>query len=259
MFCTQCGAQIDPGDNFCRGCGVRIGRAAEPSAARSSLQPATEPTAPARPAEVGNRRRQMMPLSPPRVGVDGNKTMILAGAVAVVVVAAVGVYFGTDLLREPAPQETKLAKAPVAQTEEPPPRPVTGESKSSGAGSEKSRSSLFEPVPSETPSLASKPAARQSRVKAARQDAPPSDRANRPAAPASMSRRGASPGIYQTLRSTTVFESPSASSRSVASIPGGVRVSVVNTSGDWLEVHSRRGNPPGFIRREDAQFLESVP
>jgi len=30
----------------------------------------------------------------------------------------------------------------------------------------------------------------------------------------------------------------------------------VNAKGDWLEVHSRRGNPPGFIRREDAAFLE---
>jgi hypothetical protein len=43
----------------------------------------------------------------------------------------------------------------------------------------------------------------------------------------------------------------------VANIPGGVRVNVVSASGDWLEVHSRRGNPPGFIRRDDAQFIES--
>ena len=248
MFCTQCGTQIDPGDKFCRGCGVRIGGAAESSAARSSLQAAAEP-ATAKPAEVGNRRQ--MPSSPPRVGVDDNKTMMLAGAGVVVVLLAVGVYLGTELLREPAPQETKVAKTPVAPTEEPPPRSVTGEKKSSGAGSES--------IPSEAPSRASKPAPRESRVKAARQDMPPSNRAKRTPAPASASRGGASPGIYQTLRSTTVFESPSSSSRSVANIPGGVRVSVVNTSGDWLEVHSRRGNPPGFIRREDAQFLESVP
>ncbi|MGE5218193.1 MAG: hypothetical protein ACM3SP_14425 [Chloroflexota bacterium] len=81
------------------------------------------------------------------------------------------------------------------------------------------------------------------------------NRTNRP--PASASRRNANSGIYQTLRSTTLFESPSASSRSVANIPGGVRVNVVSASGDWLEVHSLRGNPPGFIRREDAQFIES--
>jgi hypothetical protein len=249
MFCTQCGTQIDPGDNFCRGCGVRIGGAGGPSAMRSPLQAAAEPTA-ARPTEVGNRRRQM-PLSPPRAWVDNKKTLILAGAVVVVVLLAVGGYLVTELLRTPAPQKTIVAKVPLAETEEPPPRSVTGEKKPSGTGSE--------PIPSKTPSPASKPAAHESRVKAARQDALPSSRAKQPATPASTSRGGASPGIYQTLRSTTVFESPSSSSRSVANIPGGVRVSVVNTSGDWLEVHSRRGNPPGFIRREDAQFLESVP
>jgi len=33
---------------------------------------------------------------------------------------------------------------------------------------------------------------------------------------------------------------------------------VVNSKGEWLEVHSRRGNPPGFIRRQDAKFLEKT-
>jgi cytoskeletal protein RodZ len=263
MFCTQCGIQIDTGDNFCRGCGAKLGRGSEPSPTYLPSRASTEPTAAVRSAEASSHRQQTMPLSPPRDGVDSNKTKIIGAAVVVVVLAAAGVYFGTDLLRQPTPSETKVAEAPIAHTQETPLAPATEKNKSSDEGSEKSQSSRFEPIapeaasppPVETPALAPKPASRQSRVKPVGQDAPTSNHANQPAA--SASRRGASPGIYQTLRSTTVFESPSASARSVANIPGGIRVSVVSTSGDWLEVHSRRGNPPGFIRREDAQFIES--
>jgi hypothetical protein len=33
---------------------------------------------------------------------------------------------------------------------------------------------------------------------------------------------------------------------------------VVSAKGEWLEVHSRRGNPPGFIRREDAALVDKT-
>lgn len=263
MFCTQCGIQIDPGDNFCRGCGAKLGRGSEPSPTYLPSRASIEPSAAVRSEEVSNRRHQTMPLSLPRDGVESSKTKIIA-ALVVVVLAAAGVYFGTDLLREPTSQESRVAKAPAAQSEKPPRSPATPADKSSSEGSKSSPSSLSDaiepeaasPPPLETPAPAPKPASREPRVKSAGQDPLASNRANRPAAPVSASRRGTS-GIYQTLRSTTLFESPSASSRSVANIPGGVRVNVVNASGDWLEVHSRRGNPPGFIRREDAQFIES--
>ena len=61
--------------------------------------------------------------------------------------------------------------------------------------------------------------------------------------------------FYQTVRSTSVFEEPTSSSRQVASIPNGSRVRVVGSSGDWLEVRSKQGRPPGFIRREDAVLM----
>jgi hypothetical protein len=70
------------------------------------------------------------------------------------------------------------------------------------------------------------------------------------------SRGGASPGVYETLRATTVYEGPSGSAKVLASIPPGIRVNVVSSNGEWLEVHSKRGNPPGFIRRNDAAFIE---
>ena len=61
--------------------------------------------------------------------------------------------------------------------------------------------------------------------------------------------------FYQTVRSTSVFEEPSAFSRKVGSIPNGTRVRVVGSTDDWLEVRSKQGRPPGFIRRDDAVLM----
>ena len=66
----------------------------------------------------------------------------------------------------------------------------------------------------------------------------------------------AEPRLYQTVRSTSVFEEPSASSRKVGSIGNGSRVRVVGSNGDWLEVRSKQGRPPGFIRRDDAVIMK---
>ena len=64
------------------------------------------------------------------------------------------------------------------------------------------------------------------------------------------------PRFYQTVRSTSVFEEPSASSQKVGSIANGSRVRVVGSTGDWLEVRSKQGRPPGFIRRDDAVLMK---
>jgi Bacterial SH3 domain len=61
--------------------------------------------------------------------------------------------------------------------------------------------------------------------------------------------------FYQTVRTTSVFEEPSASSRKVGSIATGTRVRVVGSADDWLEVRSKQGRPPGFIRRDDAVLM----
>jgi len=63
------------------------------------------------------------------------------------------------------------------------------------------------------------------------------------------------PRLYQTVRSTSVFEEPSASSRKVGSIGNGSRVRVVGSTGDWLEVRSKQGRPPGLIQRDDAVLM----
>ena len=69
-------------------------------------------------------------------------------------------------------------------------------------------------------------------------------------------KRAAEPGSYEVIRPTAVFAEPSGSSRRVSDIKKGTRVTVVGSAGDWLEVRSKHGNPPGFIRRDDAMFME---
>ena len=69
-------------------------------------------------------------------------------------------------------------------------------------------------------------------------------------------RRTAEPGSYEVIRSADVFAEPSDSSRRVSTIKRGTRVTVVRSVGEWLEVRSKHGNPPGFIRRDDAMFME---
>jgi hypothetical protein len=79
-----------------------------------------------------------------------------------------------------------------------------------------------------------------------------------PPPPSASTRRGADPGVYETLRATSVYEDPSTSARVVAQIPIGIRVNVVRSVGDWLEVRSKSGKPPGFIRMDDARFVSKA-
>jgi hypothetical protein len=41
----------------------------------------------------------------------------------------------------------------------------------------------------------------------------------------------------------------------ISRIGKGTRINVVRSDGDWLEVMSRRGNPPGFILRDDTMYV----
>ncbi len=72
---------------------------------------------------------------------------------------------------------------------------------------------------------------------------------------AEIPRRPAEAGTYEILQATALYEKPSESSRKIATIEQRVRVLVVGSVGDWLEVRSKHGNPPGYIRRDDAMFV----
>jgi len=84
--------------------------------------------------------------------------------------------------------------------------------------------------------------------------------ASRPPDPAPQptpapTRRAAEAGVYETIRATSVYEDPSGSSRVLSQIGPGTRINVVRSIGDWLEVRSKQGNPPGFVRLDDAKFI----
>lgn len=67
-------------------------------------------------------------------------------------------------------------------------------------------------------------------------------------------RRTAEPGVYETTRATSVYENPSSASRVISQISSGTRINVVSSAGGWLEVRSKRGNPPGYVRSDDARL-----
>jgi hypothetical protein len=68
-------------------------------------------------------------------------------------------------------------------------------------------------------------------------------------------KRAAAPQVYETIRATSLYETPSPGSRVVSQISGGTRINVVNSAAGWLEVRSKRGNPPGYVRSDDARLI----
>jgi uncharacterized membrane-anchored protein YhcB (DUF1043 family) len=71
--------------------------------------------------------------------------------------------------------------------------------------------------------------------------------------PAPAAGRTAESGVYETTQATAVYEGPSSASRVLSQISRGTRINVVRSAGDWLEVRSKRGNPPGYVRSNDAR------
>ncbi|MGH7773542.1 MAG: hypothetical protein ACREQA_15060 [Candidatus Binatia bacterium] len=59
-------------------------------------------------------------------------------------------------------------------------------------------------------------------------------------------------GEYEVLQPTPVYSEPREESQTVASISPGAKVNVVDVKGDWLEVRSKHGRPPGFIKKGSA-------
>ena len=85
----------------------------------------------------------------------------------------------------------------------------------------------------------------------------PARTADAPAKPSPAVRPSASaePRTYQTLRPTAVHEESANSSRVLAQINKGTQITVIGSGGGWLEIRSKHGKPPGFIRADDAMFV----
>jgi chromosome segregation ATPase len=59
-------------------------------------------------------------------------------------------------------------------------------------------------------------------------------------------------GTFETIRATQVYGGPSENAPLIANIGPGMKLNVVGSSDGWLEIRSRHGRPPGFIRQEAA-------
>ena len=64
-------------------------------------------------------------------------------------------------------------------------------------------------------------------------------------------------GAFQTVRPTQVFSGPSEDSELIVDIGKGTKVNVVDSRDGWLEIRSKHGRPPGFIRQEAAVRIGS--
>jgi chromosome segregation ATPase len=57
-------------------------------------------------------------------------------------------------------------------------------------------------------------------------------------------------GTFETVRAAQIYSGPSENSAMIASIGPGMKLNVVDSSNGWLEIRSKHGRPPGFIRQE---------
>lgn len=57
-------------------------------------------------------------------------------------------------------------------------------------------------------------------------------------------------GVFKTISPTQVFSEPSEYSDLIANLALGTKVNVVDSKDGWLEIRSKHGRPPGFIRQE---------
>lgn len=73
-----------------------------------------------------------------------------------------------------------------------------------------------------------------------------------PQTEAKIAEQAAILGQYEVVYSTSVYEEPSEDSRRVARVERETRVNVVAIRGDWLEIRSKQGRPPGFIKKDSA-------
>ena len=266
MVCSRCGSQFEPMDNFCRNCGVRLSRSAgraagDESSRRERAQIITSAASSSRPKTLPSGASGDAAFARPQER-KGTPTTMFFGVVLLIAVAAAGVYFGTNVLRQKIkPDRPYDAEAPGSLSREEINR--AGEPENSPMSVPQSQSAPFESS-EQRPNVVSKAwpnteapevSPRKAPVKTDEQQSTDTARS---AKVTPTSRRASGSGAYETRDSTPLFESASSSSRVVANIPPGTRVEVVSSKGDWLEVHSRRGNPPGFIRRQDAKFLEKT-
>jgi hypothetical protein len=59
-------------------------------------------------------------------------------------------------------------------------------------------------------------------------------------------------GAFEITRPTQVYSGPSEITLAIARIEPGTKINVIDSRDGWLEIRSKHGRPPGFIRQEAA-------
>jgi Mg-chelatase subunit ChlD len=67
------------------------------------------------------------------------------------------------------------------------------------------------------------------------------------------------PGPYKVLRSTAVYSQPREDSPKIVTITPGTKVQVVNDQENWLEIQSKHGRAPGFIKKDSVIVKKKAP
>ena len=57
-------------------------------------------------------------------------------------------------------------------------------------------------------------------------------------------------GAYEVRYPIFVYSEPSEDSRKITRLEEGTKVNVVGGEGDWFEIRSKHGRPPGFIKKD---------
>jgi hypothetical protein len=157
----------------------------------------------------------------------------------------IALAFGGTLLTLWAIQssdDTTTANAlPVAKQEKPTAKEATAPAPASAQQAE--------PVPNEALAAPEKPTVKEAAAPAVKEKAQPA----RSVEVAKVQQPVT--GTYEITQSSRVYAAPSELSQQMGDIEPGVRVNVVNAKNGWLEIHSKHGRPPGFIRKDSARLL----
>jgi hypothetical protein len=63
-------------------------------------------------------------------------------------------------------------------------------------------------------------------------------------------------GKFKIVRATEVYSGPTEKSALITRIEPGMKINVVDSRDGWLEIRSKHGRPPGFVRAEAAVKIE---
>jgi hypothetical protein len=63
-------------------------------------------------------------------------------------------------------------------------------------------------------------------------------------------------GKFKIVRATAVYSGPTEKSALITRIEPGIKINVVGSRDGWLEIRSKYGRPPGFVREETAVKID---